>query len=323
MPVRSLRLTLLAGLTAAAVGSGAFVATVVAEAAVAGCRVSYQIGAQWSGGFTANVGITNLGDPLTGWTLNWDFTAGQQVTQAWGASVTQNGARVTAVNTAWNGQLGTNATTSMGFNGSWNNSANPVPPSFTLNGVACTGAVTGSPTPSPTPTQSSPPPTGDPWTPPARYAGPLAQVWQRQEQTYNNGNLYGFRNYGWDQLMANGGSINYCVRWDSRAHVTAAQRDQIHAALQRQYQKWMNQMLDNGRGWHNWPYTTVPVRVVGWRCATAPSWSGPTTRWTSTSTTSGRTHRSAASRAAGTSTGTATTPAALVVRHTTTTTRCG
>jgi hypothetical protein len=104
----------------------------------------------------------------------------------------------------------------------------------------------------------------DPWTPPANYVGPLAQVWQHQEQTYNNGNLYGFNNYGWDQIMATGGTINYCVRWDSSAHVTAAQRDQIHAALQRQYQKWMDQMLDNGQGWNGWPYSNVPVRVVGW-----------------------------------------------------------
>ena len=29
------------------------------------------------------------------------------------------------------------------------------------------------------------------------------------------------------------GSINYCVRWDSDGPVTAAQRDQIHTALQR------------------------------------------------------------------------------------------
>lgn len=271
MPVRSLRLSLLASLTAAAVGSGAFVATVVAEAATAGCRVSYQIGSQWSGGFSANVAVTNLGDPLTGWTLAWNFSGGQQVTQAWNATVSQSGSRVTAVNVSWNGALATNGSASFGFNGSWNNSANPVPASFTLNGVTCTGAVTGSPTPTQTappptsPPPTSPPPTsGDPWTPPSRLAGPLAQVWQHEEQTYNNGNLYAFRNYGWDQLRAAGGSINYCVRWDSSAHVTAAQRDQVQAALQRQYQKWMNQMLDNGRGWNNWPYTNVPVKVVGW-----------------------------------------------------------
>jgi hypothetical protein len=91
---------------------------------------------------------------------------------------------------------------------------------------------------------------------------PLAAVWSHEEQTYSD--LYGFKNYGWDQLVAGGGSINYCVRWDSTAHVTAAQRDAVAAALQRQYQKWMDQMLDNGAGWNNWPYRQVPVKVVGW-----------------------------------------------------------
>ncbi len=42
--------------------------------------------------------------------------------------------------------------------------------------------------------------------------------------------------------MANGGSLNYCVRWDTGATVTAAQRDQIHVTLARQVKKWMDLM---------------------------------------------------------------------------------
>jgi len=98
------------------------------------------------------------------------------------------------------------------------------------------------------------------WSPPAHLVTPLAQVWQHQEQTYNNGNLYGFRNYGWDQVMANRGYVNYCVRWDSSATVTAAQRDQVHAALARQHKKWTDELT----GHNAWPYAEVPVRVVGW-----------------------------------------------------------
>jgi len=52
-------------------------------------------------------------------------------------------------------------------------------------------------------------------------------VWRHQESTYSN--LYGFKNYGWDQVMANRGFLNYCVRWDSAASVSVAQRDAIHA----------------------------------------------------------------------------------------------
>ncbi|MEV0145632.1 hypothetical protein AB0I64_07915, partial [Nonomuraea sp. NPDC050405] len=95
------------------------------------------------------------------------------------------------------------------------------------------------------------------WNPPANLVTPLNEVWQHVESTYSN--LYGFRNYGWDQVMANKGSINYCVRWDSSATVTAAQRDQIHAALARQFKKWMDVMA----GHNGWPYSTVPVKVVG------------------------------------------------------------
>lgn len=97
-----------------------------------------------------------------------------------------------------------------------------------------------------------------PWNPPAHLVTPLNEVWQHVESTYPN--LYGFRNYGWDQVMANGGSINYCVRWDSNATVTAAQRDRIHATLARQFKKWTDLMI----GQEGWPYTDVPVKVVGW-----------------------------------------------------------
>jgi hypothetical protein len=96
------------------------------------------------------------------------------------------------------------------------------------------------------------------WNPPANLVTPLGEVWQHQEQTYPN--LYGFRNYGWDQIFANGGRINYCVRWDSSAPVSAALRDRIHASLARQFTKWMDVMA----GHNGWPYQNVPVTVVGW-----------------------------------------------------------
>jgi len=96
------------------------------------------------------------------------------------------------------------------------------------------------------------------WNPPANLVTPLNQVWLHQEQTYND--LYGFRNYGWDQVVANGGSINYCVRWDSSAPVSAALRDRVHASLARQFKKWMDVMV----GHNAWPYQSVPLKVVGW-----------------------------------------------------------
>src|SRR5688572_2378721 len=95
-------------LSAAAVASIAMLGAIAAvsataRAAVAGCRITYSVSSQWPGGFGANVNVTNLGDPITGWTLTWSFSAGQQVMQAWGSIVSQSGAQVTARNAPWNG----------------------------------------------------------------------------------------------------------------------------------------------------------------------------------------------------------------------------
>ncbi len=156
--------------------AGVLVTANTAQAAI-GCRVGYAVSAQWPGGFTANVTLTNLGDPLATWAVTWSFNAGQTVTQAWGASITQTGVSVRAENTSYNGNLATNSSTSFGFNGGWNNSANPTPTSFAVNGVTCTGGVTPTtpgtspttrpptspttrPPTSPTPTGTSPPPAG-------------------------------------------------------------------------------------------------------------------------------------------------------------------
>ncbi|WP_405609113.1 hypothetical protein [Streptomyces sp. NBC_00076] len=100
------------------------------------------------------------------------------------------------------------------------------------------------------------------WNPPANLVQPLNEVWNHVQSTYPD--LYGFRNYGWDQVMANKGSVNYCVRWESDAPVSAALRDRVHAALKKQFAKWMAAMVEGGKGHNAWPYTTVPVNIVGW-----------------------------------------------------------
>jgi len=152
---------MVAAALAVCLAGGAMATAVTAHAATVGCQATYTVASQWTGGFTANVALTNLGDPVTSWTLRWSFGAGQTITQAWNATATQSGSTVTATNASWNGSLATGASTSFGFNATWN-SSNPVPSSFTLNGVTCTGSATGTPTPSPsvsvTPTASSPPP---------------------------------------------------------------------------------------------------------------------------------------------------------------------
>ncbi len=148
----------LSALITAGVAATAAVVTVLTgqAAAAAGCSVTYTVTSQWPGGFTANVNITNLGDPLTSWTLTWSFNAGQTVRDHWGATITQTGAQASARNVSWNANLPTGASQSFGFNGSWNNATNPAPAGFALNGTTCTGGVT---TPSPSqPTSPSPSP---------------------------------------------------------------------------------------------------------------------------------------------------------------------
>jgi hypothetical protein len=149
------------GMAAASAAFGAWVITAPPASAATGCTVSYALSGQWPGGFGANVTIKNLGDPITSWSLVWSYPAGQQVTQAWSAAVTQSGTQVTAKNVSYNGSVATNATASFGFNGSWTGS-NPAPTGFTLNGTACTGGVSGSTGPSPTPSRTSPSPSTSP-----------------------------------------------------------------------------------------------------------------------------------------------------------------
>ena len=153
------RMLAAAGAVAVVVAGGA-AGTQLASAAAAGCAVTYTVSSQWQGGFGASVAVTNLGDPVSAWTLTWSYSAGQQVTQAWNTTLTQSGAQVTAKNVSYNGSVATNGTVSFGFNGSWTGS-NPSPASFALNGVTCTGGVSSSPTPTSSPT-SSPTPTPTP-----------------------------------------------------------------------------------------------------------------------------------------------------------------
>ncbi|MFI7549925.1 cellulose binding domain-containing protein [Micromonospora sediminimaris] len=157
------RAALFAAATVTAVAAAGVLTTLTASAAAAGCRVDYRVTNQWTGGFGADVTVTNLGDPVNGWTLVWSYAAGQQVTQAWNTTVTQSGAQVSARNVDYNAAIGTNGTVNFGFNGSWNGS-NPAPTSFALNGTTCTGATTPTTPPPTTPPPTTPPPS--PTTPP-------------------------------------------------------------------------------------------------------------------------------------------------------------
>ncbi|MEV7422502.1 glycoside hydrolase family 6 protein [Streptomyces sp. NPDC091212] len=107
-----------------------------ASAAAAGCTVDYKIQSSWSGGFSANVAVTNTGDTVSSWKLEWGFAGNQQVTQGWNSTITQSGTAVSATNVAWNGTLATGGSASFGFNGNATGT-NAIPTTFKLNGVTC------------------------------------------------------------------------------------------------------------------------------------------------------------------------------------------
>jgi beta-glucosidase len=105
--------------------------------ATSSCRVGYATN-DWSTGFTGSVSVTNTGTAAIGaWSLQWSFGAGQQITQAWSARVTQSGTAVTAIGETWSPALAAGATATFGFNAS-RGATNPRPASFTLNGTVCT-----------------------------------------------------------------------------------------------------------------------------------------------------------------------------------------
>ncbi|MFY1702779.1 family 43 glycosylhydrolase [Micromonospora sp. WMMA1923] len=168
-----LRLWLASSLALAVSAAGA-VTAVSAQAAVA-CRVTYTVTNQWQGGFGANVIVDNLGDPVNGWRLTWSFAAGQTVGQLWNGTATQSGTQVTVTGADWNRDLASGGSANFGFNGTWT-SSNPVPTSFALNGVTCTG-TTNPTTPPPNPT-TPPPTTPPPTTPPPSGSFTNPVVWQ-------------------------------------------------------------------------------------------------------------------------------------------------
>jgi hypothetical protein len=108
------------------------------------CRVTYRIDSQWnttatSGGFGTTMSITNTGStPIpSSWTLRFVFPNGQQITQFWNSTITQDGPRVPVVNEAWNGQLNPGQTLDgVGFNATWSGT-NGRPTAFSLNTTAC------------------------------------------------------------------------------------------------------------------------------------------------------------------------------------------
>ncbi|MEE6257181.1 cellulose binding domain-containing protein [Plantactinospora sonchi] len=137
IPVR--RLSTMLG--AAVLVAAALVGPAAPARAAVACAVTYTANS-WSTGFSATVRLTNLGDEWAGYTVQFTFTGGQQVTNLWNHSYSQSGAEVTARSASWSPPVRTGESVWLGFQGS-HAGANPAPTNWRVNGVAC--AVTGEP----------------------------------------------------------------------------------------------------------------------------------------------------------------------------------
>ncbi|MFF7373148.1 GH12 family glycosyl hydrolase domain-containing protein [Streptomyces tricolor] len=103
------------------------------------CKVAYATNV-WPGGFTADVTVSNTGtSPVNGWKLAFTLPSGQQISSAWGATVTPSSGAVTASALAHNAQIAPGGQVSFGFQGSYGGTF-AKPAGFSLNGTACTTA---------------------------------------------------------------------------------------------------------------------------------------------------------------------------------------
>ncbi|GAA2141366.1 cellulase family glycosylhydrolase [Glycomyces algeriensis] len=135
---RRLRLGAIAAAAVTALTAGLIGAS--GAQAAQGCEVDYRVTGQWSDGFNANVEVTNLGEPVDTWDLEWTWADGQRVTHMWNAEDKSKAASAKASSLGYNASLATGGSTSFGFSGSWSG-ANTEPAEFRLNGRLCDGTV--------------------------------------------------------------------------------------------------------------------------------------------------------------------------------------
>jgi mannan endo-1,4-beta-mannosidase len=87
-----------------------------APAAKATC--TYNVNSQWSNGFTGSMRVKNIStQPISGWTVSWQYADSTKVTNAWNATL--SGANpYQAKNEGWNSTIQPGQTVEFGFQGS-------------------------------------------------------------------------------------------------------------------------------------------------------------------------------------------------------------
>jgi acetylxylan esterase len=101
------------------------------------CKVADSI-QSWNTGLTSSITITNTGSAAVGgWQLGFTLPAGQTITSGWNATYAPTSGAVTATNASYDAAIPVGGTVSIGFQATHTGNA-AAPPSFTLNGQACT-----------------------------------------------------------------------------------------------------------------------------------------------------------------------------------------
>ena len=98
-----------------------------------GCTATYRMVSMWTGGFQGELTVTNGTTAISGWTVQLTLAGGQTIANVWNGSNTGNSGAVSIRNAAYNGALGANASTTLGF--LVNGSSNTAP-----SNISCTPA---------------------------------------------------------------------------------------------------------------------------------------------------------------------------------------
>ncbi|WP_225848592.1 cellulose binding domain-containing protein [Streptomyces sp. HPF1205] len=94
------------------------------------CAADYRTVGSWSGGYQGEVTVTAGSKPISGWTVKWNLSSGQAITQLWNGNLSTSGSAVTVKNADYNGALQASASTTFGFTAS----GTPTSPSLTCAG---------------------------------------------------------------------------------------------------------------------------------------------------------------------------------------------
>ncbi len=80
------------------------------------CSATRRTTNSWSGGYQAEVTVTDTGDvPMPGWMADWTLPDGQSVTSLWNGNATYDGQDVMVHNADWNGALAPGAGATFGY----------------------------------------------------------------------------------------------------------------------------------------------------------------------------------------------------------------